>query len=89
MQLDQALEHKIRRRLREDYTPRHVPDKIYQVPAIPMTRTGKKMEVPVRRLLMGVDPEKAANRNAMSDPEALDFFISYVKQQRDYSMHET
>jgi acetoacetyl-CoA synthetase len=89
VQLDEALENKIRRSLRNDYTPRHVPDKIYQVPAIPMTRTGKKMEVPVRRLLMGLDPDKAANRNAMSDPEALEFFIGYVKQQRDYSMHES
>lgn len=84
VQLDQALEDRIRGSLREDYTPRHVPDRIFQVPAIPMTRTGKKMEVPVRRLLMGVDPENAANRSAMSDPGALDFFINYVKQQRDY-----
>ncbi|MDE2348598.1 MAG: acetoacetate--CoA ligase, partial [Gammaproteobacteria bacterium] len=52
----------IRDTLRREYTPRHVPDKIIPVPAIPMTLTGKKMEVPVRRILQGVPPEKAANR---------------------------
>ncbi|HEY6451138.1 MAG TPA: acetoacetate--CoA ligase [Steroidobacteraceae bacterium] len=84
--LDAALASRIRATLREDYTARHVPDAIYQVPAIPTTRSGKKMEVPIRRLLMGMDPEKAANRSAMSDPAALDFYIDYVRRQRDYSM---
>jgi acetoacetyl-CoA synthetase len=85
--LDPALEEKIRTTLRKDYTPRHVPDKIYQVPAIPVTRTGKKMEVPVRRLLMGVAPEKAGSRSAMVDPTAFDFFIAYASQQHDYPMN--
>jgi acetoacetyl-CoA synthetase len=85
--LDSALEERIRATLRKDYTPRHVPDKIYQVPAIPTTRTGKKMEIPVRRLLMGVPPEQAGNRNAMVDPSAFEFFIAYVRQQRDYSIN--
>jgi len=84
--LDAALETKIRDTLRREYTPRHVPDKIYQVPAIPYTLTGKKMEVPVRRILMGVAPEKAANRSAVSDPGALDFFIDYAQRQQDYRL---
>jgi len=84
--LDAALETKIRDTLRREYTPRHVPDKIYQVPAIPYTLTGKKMEVPVRRILMGVAPEKAANRSAVADPGALDFFIDYVQRQQDYRL---
>jgi len=84
--LDAALETKIRDTLRREYTPRHVPDKIYQVPAIPYTLTGKKMEVPVRRILMGVAPEKAANRSAVSDPGALDFFIEYAQRQQDYRL---
>jgi acetoacetyl-CoA synthetase len=84
--LDAALERKIRDRLRKDYTPRHVPDKIYQVPAIPTTRSGKKMEVPVRRVLMGVPPEKAGNRSAMIDSSAFDFFIEYAQRQRDYQL---
>jgi acetoacetyl-CoA synthetase len=86
LKLDAALEQKIRTVLRQDYTPRHVPDKIYQVPSIPTTRTGKKMEVPVRRLLMGTPPEQAGNRSAMVDPDAFDFFVAYAGQQRDYAL---
>lgn len=52
-QLDEALVKKIATHLRAEYTPRHVPDKVYQVPEIPATLTGKKMEVPVRRILDG------------------------------------
>ncbi len=84
--LDAALEDKIRKLLRHDYTPRHVPDKIYQVPSIPTTRTGKKMEVPVRRLLLGTAPEQAGNRSAMSDPDAFDFFVAYASRQQDYRL---
>jgi acetoacetyl-CoA synthetase len=86
VELDPALEAKIRDTLRRAYTARHVPDKIYQVPGIPYTLTGKKMEVPVRRILLGVPPEKAANRSAVADPAALDFFIDYVQRQRDYRL---
>ena len=68
-------------RMRNDYSPRHVPDKIYQVDAIPYTLTGKKMEVPVRRILMGMSPEKAANRAAMANVESLDYFIDYARTQ--------
>jgi len=83
--LDDALRERIRERLRSDYSPRHVPDKIYQVNAIPMTLTGKKLEVPVRRILMGVPAEKAANRAALVDPSALDYFIDYAAKQTDYT----
>jgi acetoacetyl-CoA synthetase len=82
--LDEGLQAEIRNRLRREYTPRHVPDRIYQVPAIPRTLTGKKMEVPVRRILMGVAADKAANRAAMADPRALDFFVEFAATQRDY-----
>jgi acetoacetyl-CoA synthetase len=84
--LDDAMRERIRARLRSDYSPRHVPDKIYQVEAIPATLTGKKLEIPVRRILMGMNPDKAANRAAMANPAALDYFISYAKQQTDYSL---
>jgi acetoacetyl-CoA synthetase len=82
--LDDALRAKIRDRLRTEYTPRHVPDKIIQVPDIPVTLTGKKMEVPVRRILRGMPAEQAANRNAMANPDSLDFFVSYAEDQQDY-----
>jgi len=84
--LDEDIAEQIRARIRRDYSPRHVPDKMFQVRAIPYTLTGKKMEVPVRRILMGVPPEKAANRAAMANVEALDYFIEYARTQRDYSL---
>jgi acetoacetyl-CoA synthetase len=84
--LDAAFEERIRQKLRTDYSPRHVPDKIYQVDDIPMTLTGKKLEVPVRRILMGVPLEKAANRDAVANPHALDYFVNYAATQRDYSL---
>jgi acetoacetyl-CoA synthetase len=84
--LDDALRDKISARLKADYSPRHVPDKIYEVTAIPYTLTGKKMEVPVRRILMGMAPDKAANRGAMADPAALDYFIRFAAERRDYSL---
>jgi len=82
--LDDELTKAINDRLRAEYTPRHVPDKVYQVPAIPYTISGKRMEVPVRRILAGYPLAKAANRDAMADPAALDFFIEYARTQRDY-----
>jgi acetoacetyl-CoA synthetase len=84
--LDEPLRDKIRATLRREYSPRHVPDKIYQVESIPFTLTGKKMEVPVRKILMGVAPEKAANRDAVANPQALDWFIAYATNQTDYSL---
>jgi acetoacetyl-CoA synthetase len=87
-QLDAGIEQSIRERLRTTYSPRHVPDRIIQVPSIPYTLTGKKLEVPVRRILSGVPAENAANRSAMADPAALDFFIDYARTQRDYALQE-
>ena len=82
--LDDRLEREIRDRLRTEYTPRHVPDRIIQVPDIPVTLTGKKMEVPVRKILRGVPADQAANPNAMANPGALDFFVRYAASQQDY-----
>jgi acetoacetyl-CoA synthetase len=86
LELDEPLQEKIRARMRKAYSARHVPNKIYQVGAIPYTLTGKKMEVPVRRILMGVPVEKAANRAAMANVESLDYFIRYARDQQDYQL---
>jgi acetoacetyl-CoA synthetase len=86
--LDAALEAELRTRLRREYTPRHVPDRIIQVPAIPRTLTNKKMEVPVRRILLGTPVEAAADRNAMADPAAFDAFVSYARTQQDYALRD-
>ncbi len=84
--LDEPLQDRMRAKLRQEYSPRHVPDKIYQVRDIPYTLTGKKLEVPVRRILAGMPLAKAANRDAVANPLALDFFIEYARTQKDYSM---
>jgi acetoacetyl-CoA synthetase len=86
LSLDEALSERIREALRSEYSPRHVPDRIYQVDAIPVTHTGKKLEVPVRRILMGNSPARAVDRTCLAQPRALDFFIRYAKRQRDYSL---
>jgi acetoacetyl-CoA synthetase len=84
VRFDEPLRETIVERLRREYTPRHVPDRIIVVPDIPVTRTGKKMEVPVRRILMGVAPEQAANKDAMANPESLEWFVNYARTQQDY-----
>jgi acetoacetyl-CoA synthetase len=74
--LDDALSGRIRARIREDCSPRHVPDEITAVPAVPRTLSGKLLEVPVKRILMGADPETVASRDSLANPEALDWFVS-------------
>ena len=82
--LDDALQNKIRAHMRETHSGRHVPDRIYQVGAIPYTLTGKKMEVPIRRILMGVPAERAVDPTSINDPAALAWFIRYAAEQSDY-----
>ena len=73
--LDNALRVKINARLRAEISPRHVPDAIYAVPEIPHTLNGKKLEVPVKRLLIGMPLERAVSRESVANVEALDFFV--------------
>lgn len=82
--LDRSLQNRLYAKLREDCSPRHVPDRSYAVEAIPYTLTGKKMEVPVRKILMGWPLEKAASRDAMMNPEAIDWFVRFAQESIDY-----
>jgi acetoacetyl-CoA synthetase len=82
--LDEALTARIVDRLRSECSPRHVPDRMYAVPSIPYTLTGKKMEVPVRRILTGVPAERAASRDATLHGEALQWFERFAQESRDY-----
>jgi acetoacetyl-CoA synthetase len=72
--LDEQLETEIRRRIREDCSPRHVPDEVLAAPEIPRTLSGKILEVPVKRLLMGAPLETVASRDSLANPEALGYF---------------
>ena len=73
-ELDDGLAGRLRAALRAQLSPRHVPDEIYQVPGIPRTLSGKKLEVPVRKILLGTAPERAADANALANPEVLKYF---------------
>ena len=76
--LDAGLETRIRTTIRAALSARHVPDEIVAVPAVPRTLTGKKMEVPVKRLLLGRPLAEVAAPGAVADPHALDFFVDYA-----------
>jgi acetoacetyl-CoA synthetase len=65
----------IRRRIREDCSPRHLPDEIRRIAEVPRTLSGKVLEVPVKRILMGAPPDQAASRESLANPEALDYFV--------------
>ncbi|MCP5012247.1 MAG: acetoacetate--CoA ligase, partial [Aestuariibacter sp.] len=73
--LDDALKQTINRKLRTELSPRHVPDEIFQVREIPYTLSGKKLEIPVRRILLGHPVGKAANLGAMRNPDSVNYFI--------------
>jgi acetoacetyl-CoA synthetase len=73
--LDEDLISRIAKALRSQCSPRHVPDKVIAAPDIPYTISGKKMEAPVKKILLGMPVEKAANVDSMRNPEVLEFFI--------------
>jgi acetoacetyl-CoA synthetase len=80
--LDDSLRQRIRAGLRDDLSPRHVPDATIQVPAIPRTLSGKKLEVPVKRILLGLPADVAASRDALTDPHALEPFEAADRRAR-------
>lgn len=75
--LTSELQMKVAQLLRSRCSPRHVPDEIIVVPDIPYTISGKKMEAPVKKILMGMDIDKTLNRDAMRNPESLEFFQNF------------
>ncbi len=75
--LDEALRERLSWRLRSDCSPRHVPDQIYVIDDVPYTLTGKKMEVPVRKLLAGWPLDQTASLDAMLNPKALNWFVQF------------
>ncbi len=78
--LDERLAGEIKRRIREDCSPRHVPNEVRQIEQVPRTLSGKVLEVPVKRILMGVPAEQAASADSLADPRALDYFTDLAKR---------
>jgi acetoacetyl-CoA synthetase len=77
--LSEELKKKINNHLRKTYTPRHVPDEIIAVPDIPYTISGKKMEAPVKKILMGLSSAASMNKGAMRNPESINFFENFAR----------
>jgi len=77
-ELTEDVKNKLRQSLRAEYSPRHVPDEIIEVKDIPYTISGKKLEAPVKKILMGRPVGKAANPDSMRNPESLDFFVEFA-----------
>jgi acetoacetyl-CoA synthetase len=76
---DTALRRRIKDVLKSELSPRHVPDEIRAVSAVPRTLNGKKLEVPIKRILLGADPEKVASRDTLANPGALDELVALVR----------
>jgi acetoacetyl-CoA synthetase len=79
VELDDALKDKIRQRLRTSLSPHHVPDEIIAIPEVPRTLSGKKLEVPVKKLLLGMPAEKSISLDAMGNPHVMQFFIDFAR----------
>jgi acetoacetyl-CoA synthetase len=79
-ELDEDLTREIKRRIGEACSPRHVPNAVYAVEEVPRTLSGKVLEVPVKRILMGEAPERAASRDSLANPEALDWFVGLARE---------
>ena len=74
--LDDALVRKVNETIRSEVSPWHVPDEIIVAPGIPHTRTGKKLEVPVKKLFQGADAARVVERSAVDNPDLLDWYVT-------------
>jgi acetoacetyl-CoA synthetase len=79
--LDDDLIKRIAARVREDCSPRHVPNEVHEVVEVPRTLSGKVLEVPVKRILMGTPPEQAASRDSLANPKSLDPFVALASTE--------
>ena len=80
-ELGQEMTDRIGGELRKSCSPRHVPDQVIDVPGVPRTISGKLLEVPIKRILLGADPQKVASRGSLSEPDSLDWFIEFAARR--------
>ena len=83
VELTSELKSEINNTLKSKCSPRHVPDMILQAPDLPYTLSGKKMEVPIKKILMGMDASKSMTKDSMRNPEAIDHFKQMAQEFRD------
>jgi acetoacetyl-CoA synthetase len=79
--LDDALRRRINDAVKTALSPRFVPDEIFAVPEIPRTLTGKKQELPIKKLLLGQPLEKVVNRDAMANPASLEWYRAFARRR--------
>jgi len=79
-ELDEDLTKRIAAKIRSDCSPRHVPNEVHAIAEVPRTLSGKVLEVPVKRILMGTPPEQAASRDSLANPRALDWFVEFAQR---------
>ena len=80
VELTDALKKKINISIRNALSPRHIPDNIFAISEVPHTLNGKKLEVPVKKILAGFPPEKAVNRDSMANPETITYFVDLARE---------
>ena len=80
--LDEELVRELRQLIRDALSPRHTPDTVVPMPAVPRNLTGKKLELPVKRILAGAEPATVVSLQAMFDPDALDAYLEFVAERR-------
>jgi acetoacetyl-CoA synthetase len=78
--LDDDLVKALRTRIREDCSPRHIPNEVHAIAEVPRTLSGKVLEVPVKKILMGQPADKAASRDSLANPKALDYFVEFAER---------
>ena len=79
--LSDSLKGKISGAIKNSISARFIPDKIIKIDEVPRTLSGKKLEVPIKRLLLGSDPKTVVNRESMANPESFEFFTTYAKNK--------
>ncbi|MDQ3272458.1 MAG: acetoacetate--CoA ligase, partial [Pseudomonadota bacterium] len=80
--LDEAVKAKLNNAIKTALSPRFVPNDIFQVPEIPRTLSGKKQELPIKKLLLGQPIDKVVNRDAMANPGCLDWYVAFALQRQ-------
>ena len=80
--LDGALKEHIRQRIRKDLPGHYVPDDVFVIPEVPRTLNGKKLEVPIKRLLLGEPLDKVVNRDSMQNPGSLAWFVEFAAKRQ-------
>lgn len=80
-ELTDAVADELRARIRRDCSPRHVPNRLVTVPAVPRTLSGKALEIPIKRILMGHDPGKTVDPSTLANPESLDWYLDFARSR--------